>query len=154
MLNQLFPKTFDNQFRGHLFSLWLFAFIAATKVLLGLLAVFYPDGSSQAIVPPMLAVDTNLTAQPVNTMFAHLGLAQLSLGLLFLVVLVRYRSMIPLMYSLLLIEYLIEDGVASMQPLLAVLTPAAGDLALLLTIMGITGFVLSLRDESGLLPNS
>ncbi|MEM7358877.1 MAG: hypothetical protein AAF431_07265 [Pseudomonadota bacterium] len=153
MLNQLFPKVIDNHFHGHYLALWLFALITLSKVCLGLITVFYAEGSAQPAAQVLLASDSSPADTAMQSVFAHLGLAQLSLGLLFAVVLLRYRSMIPLMYSLLLVEYLLEDGVAGMQPLLVTITPAAADIALILTLMGITGFVLSLRDESGLIAN-
>ncbi len=73
-----------------------------------------------------------------------MGLDQLLLGLLFLVVLIRYRAMIPLMYVLIIVNHIALEGIAYMKPLVLAGTSGASTPALVLTALSISGLVLSL----------
>lgn len=82
---------------------------------------------------------------------ARMGLDQLLLGLLFVLVLFRYRAMIPLMYVLIVAHYIAQEGVAHMKPLVLAGTSGASTPALALTVLSISGLVLSLLGK-GYLP--
>ncbi|HEY1927862.1 MAG TPA: hypothetical protein VGG92_10395, partial [Caulobacteraceae bacterium] len=56
--------------------------------------------------------------QAVIGVGAFLGVEGLMLGLLFLLALVRYRAMIPLMYLVLAIEFLAHKGAGLWRPIL------------------------------------
>ena len=75
--------------------------------------------------------------------FAAWGLAQFVLGLLCLVVLVRYRSLVPLAFAFLLIEQLGRMGLRAYWPIERVAAPGAVINTALAGIM-VAGFVLSL----------
>lgn len=109
MLNQLFPERLDNAFRGQMLAIWLLIPIVAIKVLMGLNV----SGLNPWIDPRTVAVRADgiplaeLGAEAsghILFLFSSWGLALLSLSLLALAALVRYRTMIPLMYVLLTIE--------------------------------------------------
>ncbi len=144
MLSRIFPERIDNHFRGHKLALWLFVPIVLMKIARSLLHIFYADGGAQSISTIPLDTYSTGAAQNVVALFARMGLEQLMLGLLFVVVLVRYRAMIPLMYVLIVVQYIAEQGIVHMKPLALAGTSGASTPNLVLAAMGIIGLVLSL----------
>ena len=144
MLSRIFPEHIDNHFRGHKLALWLFVPITLMKIARSLLHIFSADGGAQSISTIPLDTYSTGAAQNVIALFARMGLDQLMLGLLFVVVLVRYRAMIPLMYVLIVVQYIAEQGIAHMKPLALAGTSGASTPALVLAVVSIIGLVLSL----------
>lgn len=109
MLTRLFPKQIDNDYPGHVIAIWLLVPLALMKLLQGAnVAGLFGPGMSRRILE-------NADKVPVGTfpaeaashlvfLFAAWGLGVFILGFLGILVLVRYRAMIPLTYLLLLIE--------------------------------------------------
>ncbi len=144
MLNRIFPERIDNHYRGYKLALWLFVPITIMKVAISLVHIFYADGGAQSISTIPLDTYTPGAAQNVIALFSRMGLDQLLLGLLFVVVLIRYRAMIPLMYVLMIVNYIALEGIVYMKPLVLAGTSGASTPALVLTALTISGLVLSL----------
>ena len=144
MLNRIFPERIDNDYRGHKFALWLFVPITFMKVAISLVHIFNADGGAQSVSTIPLDTYSAGAAQNVIALFARQGLDQLLLGLVFVVVLFRYRAMIPLMYVLIIAQYIALEGIVYMKPLALAGTSGASTLHLVLTVLSISGLVLSL----------
>jgi hypothetical protein len=103
MLTLLFPRVADNRYPGQRPGLWLFA-IMPLKIAMGLNVMLNARAVAQAAdgVP----VDSFAGPAAVAFLFAFAawGLCQFVLGLASLVVLLRYRSLVPLAFLLLLVE--------------------------------------------------
>jgi hypothetical protein len=84
-------------------------------------------------------------AASVVSMFAFWGLSQQLLAVIMVLVALRYRSMIPLMYLLILLEYGGRTAIGMIKPLaLSGIPPGAiGNLVFILTAM--VGLVLSMQ---------
>jgi hypothetical protein len=102
MLERIFPKTFDNSYRGHPLGLWIFVVVVlfravqcVNSILLTRMVATGADGI------PLDRFDAQ-GAKTVLAMFALLGLYSLAVPVISAVALVRYRSMIPFMYVMLL----------------------------------------------------
>ena len=147
MLNRIFPEQIDNHYRGHKFALWLFYPITFMNVAMDLVAIFKSDGGAQS--PDGIPLDTfvNGGAQAVIFVVALLGLSGLLLGLLFVLALFRYRAMIPLMYVLLVVDYLGHKGIGLMKPIVRVGTPSGIYVNAALFALTTIGLVLSLRGK-------
>jgi len=102
---RLLPDSFDNQQRGHPAALWLFYLATIVTVGRSLAHIFLADGGAQSIATVPLEQFTPEGAASVVSMFAFWGLSQLLLAFIMVLVALRYRSMIPLMYLLILLEY-------------------------------------------------
>ena len=105
MLEKLFPKTADNHYQGHPIAKW--AFVAMTLLIIGrsLAHIFLPDGGAQSIATIPLDHFSAEAATVIIGIFAQWGLAQLMFGLLYVIVLWRYQSLIPLMWAFLFFEW-------------------------------------------------
>jgi len=106
VFNLLLPQRVDNTYRGYKLGLWLFALVVLLKLGVSLDSIFngYTMASSGDGIP--LATFTPAGVRTVVSLYALWGLAHLMICLLCLLVLVRYRSMIPFMFALLLLEHL------------------------------------------------
>ena len=118
MLTRLFPKQIDNDYRGHVLALWLLVPLALMKFLQGAnVAGLLGTGNSRQILETVDNVPVGAfpaeAASYLVFLFAAWGVGVFILGLLGVVVLLRYRTMIPLMYLLLLIEQVGRQALAT-----------------------------------------
>ena len=144
MINRILPVYIDNRYRGHRLALWLFVLISLQKLAVSFTHLFRADGGAQSISTIPLDTYPPSAAQNIVGLFARLGLEQLLLAALFVLVLVRYRAMIPLMYVVLVAHYLATRGVSQMKPLVLAGTSGASTPALVVAILSIAGLALSL----------
>lgn len=105
MLEKLFPKQLDNDYRGAPIAKWIFIAMVVLTVARSLAHVFLPDGGAQSIATIPLDDFTANGAAATIHIFALWGLSQLLFGLLYVVVLWRYQALIPLMWLFILTEY-------------------------------------------------
>ena len=105
MFNQILPRQVDNTYRGYKLALWLFGLVLFMKIAMSLNSIF--NGYSVASSADGIPIDTypSAAARTVISLFALLGLSNFVICLLCTLVLLRYRSMIPLMFALFLLQY-------------------------------------------------
>jgi hypothetical protein len=117
MLDRLFPSPSAFNYRGSRFAVWLAALMVLVKVAIALGAIF--NGRFAASVADGIPIDayTPAGAQTVLALFGNLGLAQLALGIVGLLVVFRYRALLPCFLLLLVIEYLARKGLAWLIPI-------------------------------------
>jgi hypothetical protein len=151
MLNRILPERIDNHYRGHKFALWLFYPITFVNVAIALVAIFARDGGAQSADGVPLDTFGSGGAETVVAVLALLGLAKLLVGLLSVLALFRYRAMIPLMYVLILVDYLGHKGIGLMKPIVHIGTPAGSYVSVVLIALSIIGLLLSLLGK-GYLP--
>lgn len=109
MLSRIFPKQIDNSYRGYWLALWLYVPIVLMKLAMGFnVAGFNPWISNLYILKEVDAVPFDTFGAEASSMlilfFASWGLGLLILSALGVLVLLRYRAMIPLMFLLLTVE--------------------------------------------------
>jgi len=152
MLHRLLPPRIDNTYRGHRLALWLFAALVLMKGGIGLGTIF--NGRAAAISADGIPLDTFTPAgaQAFVALFAAWGLAQLMLNLIGLLVLIRYRAMVPFMFALLLLEHLSRKLILRILPIPRSETPPGFYINLALVAVMIVGLVLSLRTQDNLRP--
>jgi hypothetical protein len=147
MFDQILPRRVDNSYRGHRLALWLFGVLVFVKTSIGLGTIF--NGRNAALSADGIPLDSfgSAGAQAFLSIFAAWGLAQATLGLLCIVVLVRYRALLPFMYALLLLEHLCRKLIFAVMPIDR--TPDAPGYVINLALVGlmVVGLVLSLRNR-------
>ena len=148
MFNQLLPQSFDNTYRGHRLALWLFALLVVLKVIISLNSIF--NGYSVATSADGIPLDTypSGAAQTVVSIFALSALSAFMLCLLSILALARYRSMIPIMIALFLLEFLSKRLVLKVIPIVVTGTPPGFYVTLVLFAVMIVGLTLSLRNQA------
>ena len=145
MTASLLPKTADNSYRGYRLALWLFGLIVVMKTGIGLNSIF--NGRFVAVSADGIPLDSFSLAgaQAVVSLFGIWGLAQLFICVLCVVALVRYRTLIPFMYVLLLLEHLSRRLFLTVMPIPRVGAPPGVLVNVLLLSVMVVGLVLSLR---------
>ena len=118
LLHRLFPERIDNTYRGHPLAIWLFAPLDLMKLLMGVgVAGLNPWVTNRHILESVDGVPLETfpaqAASMIVFMSASWALALLVIALLGLVVLIRYRAMIPLMFLALTIEQIGRKALSS-----------------------------------------
>ena len=112
------PAQIDNHYRGLKSSQYAFFLIPAVTLVRSLIHVFAPDGGAQSIATIPLDSYSAEAASTVILMFSLWGLSQLLMGIVYLGVSLKYRSLIPAMYVLVIFEYAMRIVIGQMKPIL------------------------------------
>lgn len=115
---KILPAQIDNHYRGLKISQYAFFLITAVTLVRSLIHVFAPDGGSQSIATIPLDSYSAEAASTVILMFSLWGLSQLLMGIVYLGVSLKYRSLIPAMYVLVIFEYAMRIVIGQMKPIL------------------------------------
>lgn len=120
ILTRLLPAQADNTIQGMKLPVYLFTLIAIVSTVRSCVHLFAPDGGAGSIAGMDLSV---AGADGIVFAFALWGSAQLIYALIQLIVAFRYRSLIPLMYVLLILETLLRLFVGTTRPVSFAHTP-------------------------------
>jgi hypothetical protein len=152
MLHRIFPRQFDNTFRGHWLAIWILVPVVLLELVIGVNSIINTRTVAMgADGIPLDRFDAE-AATTVISLFALLGLSRLLFGLLGVMALIRYRAMIPFIYLLLLLLQLGSKALLLLHPAIRSIghNSASGTTVILVLIaMLLTGFVLSLLGERG-----
>jgi hypothetical protein len=151
MLDLLLPKSFDNTYRGQKLALWIFGLFVLMKSVIGIntiingrVVITSADGIPLDTYPPA-------AAQSLVAIWALLGLSHIILGVLGIIALIRYRSMIPFLFALFLLQQIGGRLILQYIPLVRIGAPPAFAVNLIQLSLLIAGLALSLwrrRDDS------
>ena len=120
LLEILLPAEVDNNLRGSKLPLYIFTLYAVLSTVRSCIHLFAPDGGAGSIAGMDLSVQG---AEEIIFAFALWGSSQLLLALIQLLVVFRYRSLVPLMYLMLILEILLRELVGVMRPVTFAHTP-------------------------------
>lgn len=148
MFDRLLPQPIDNTYRGYKIALWLFGLVVGVMIFQGVLVIFNGDSVVRNADGIPLDTYTPAAAQAVLALWAQRGLSRLIISSICVLALVRYRSAIPLMFVLLMLNYLAGQLVFQFVPLARAGTPPGPVVNLIMFALTVIGFVLSLRRRS------
>jgi hypothetical protein len=125
----LLPVPADNSIRGMKLPVYVFTLIAIVSTIRSFIHVLAPDGGAGSIA----GMDLSAGAPGIIFAFGLWGSAQLIYAVIQLVVAFRYRSLVPFMYVLLMLETLLRELVGHLKPATFVHRPpgAIGDYVIL-----------------------
>lgn len=144
MLARIFPARIDNDFRGPKLALWLFGIVVLMRVAIALGSIFNGYGAASGADGIPLDSFPPAASQTILSLFASLGLSRLMLGLLCVLALTRYRSMIPLLFLILLVEQLSRQAILYFLPVPREGSPPVSVINLVLLGFMVVGLALSL----------
>ena len=150
MITLIFPERADNTYGGHKLALWLFALLLLLKGAIGVNSVL--NGYGVATFADNIPLDTfsPAGAQAFVSLFALWGLSHLVICLLGVLVLVRYRSFIPLMYVVFLLEHLARKSFLFFHPIAKTGTSHGFAINMTIVVVMIIGLALALwRPKAG-----
>jgi hypothetical protein len=119
-LEILLPTKADNTLRGSKWPLYLFTLVAVIGTVRSCIHIFSPDGGAGSIAGMDMAVTG---ANEVIFAFALWGSAQLIYALFQWIVILRYRSLVPLMWAVQLLETLGRMLIGRIKPVTFAHTP-------------------------------
>lgn len=96
----LLPPSTNAQYTGARLSAWFLTFVAVTTIGPGLIHSFLPDGGAGVIA----GLDLSGPGAAIVGVFAWAGATQIVWGLALLTASLRYRSFVPPLLALLLLE--------------------------------------------------
>jgi hypothetical protein len=149
MLNRIFPKRLDNRYRGHWLALWLFVLVVLLRFSQGVDSIAFTH--KVATTADAIPLDSYgaAAAATVVALFALLGLYLSILPVLGIIVLVRYRAMIPLVYLLMLAVMIASRIVVLLHPTETTGSVSIGSAVNLGILAALAvGFVLSLTGKA------
>jgi len=130
LFETLLPPKVDNTIRGMKLPVYVFALIAIISTVRSFIHLLAPDGGAGSIAGMDLSV---AGANGIIFAFGLWGSSQLIYALIQLLVVIRYRSLVPFMYVLLILETLLREFVGRIKPVTFAHTPpgAIGDYIIL-----------------------
>jgi len=147
----LLPATADNTIRGSKLPYYILILVAGIGTVRSLIHIFAPDGGAGSIAGMDLTVSG---AAEIIFAFALWGSAQLIYALLQWVVIFRYRSLVPLMWGLQLLETLGRMLVGRLKPVTFAHTPPGAYQNYLYLALSILMLALALWTGRKALPRS
>jgi hypothetical protein len=147
MLNQLLPRQVDKTYHGSPHALWLFAVLVSMRLVISLNSIFNGHSVASSADGIPLHTFTPAGARTVVSLIALLGLSNLMIGLLCVLVLARYRALVPFMFALLLLQHLSRTLILQVMPIDRTGTPPGFAVNLVLLALTVVGLVLSLRSR-------
>ena len=148
MLSRLLPPLANFTYTGSRVSLWLLGLVLFMKIAIALGAIF--NGHYAASVADGIPIDsfTPQGTQAFLSVFASLGLSQLILGVLGVVLLLKYRPLVPMFLLVLLVEYLARKAVNAYMPIVRSGDAPGGAINWAIFGVMLLAFVLSFRQRS------
>jgi len=120
-LTRLFPVV-DKDYTGSRVPYYFLILVAIVSTIRSLIHIFAPDGGAGSIAG--IAVEVQGGAN-IIAIFAQWGAVQLLLALLYWLVILRYRFLVPTMLAVIVMEQLFRIGAGLLKPLV-VATPPPG----------------------------
>jgi hypothetical protein len=144
ILSRLFPPRIDNAYQGSKIALWILGIVVAVRATQSVLILVNGYSIAQSADGIPLNTYPAAAAQTIVALFALSAVNRLVISLICVVVLVRYRRAVPLMFVVLLLTYIAGQLVGRVFPIVRVGQPPA--VIVNLTLLGLTilGLVLSL----------
>ena len=149
MLGKILPKEVDNIYVGHKLALHFFFFITLVTIARSSIHIFASDGGAQSIATIPLDTFTQGGAEGVVFLFAQWGIAQLMVGLIYLIVAWRYRRLIPLMYVFIFFEWSSRIVLAFFKSIETIGIAPAVIAQLMMVLLIPVMFYLSVREKNG-----
>jgi hypothetical protein len=120
ILAVLLPPCADNVIRGMKLPVYIFILLALTSTVRSCIHMFAADGGAGSIAGMNLAVEG---ASGIVFAFGLWGSSQLIYAMIQLAVAFRYRSLVPAMYLLLIVETLLRQLIGHLKPVTFSHTP-------------------------------
>jgi hypothetical protein len=98
--NLLLPPSTNEQYRGSIGAVRLLTALAILTIVPGCIHTFLPDGGAGVIA----GIDLSQCGPVITALFAWAGATQIVFGIVMLLTSLRYRTFVPLVLALVLVE--------------------------------------------------
>ena len=142
LINTLLPKTADNYYEGSKLASVLFLLIAIVGTIRSCIHFLAPDGGAGTIAGMDLSVPG---ADGIIFAFSLWGSAQLLYAFIQLAVYFRYKTLIPFMYLLIILETLMRMVIGHIKPVHFAHTPPGAYANYMMLPLAAVMFFLSVK---------
>ena len=144
MNGRFLPRPIDNEYRGHSLALWFFWAVVIVRAMQGLSLII--GGAAIVKDADGIPLETfpSAASQSIVAVFMVSGLSRLVLSLLCVLVLVRYRSAVPLMLTVMALDQIGKEILLRIYPIVRVGDPIGPTVNLILLLMTLLGLGLSM----------
>jgi len=144
MLNRLLPAQAGNDYRGYKIGLWIFGLVILWKLAIALACIFngYEAANNADGIP--LGTFGAAGAHAFVTEYAVWGVGQVALLAICIVALIRYRSLVPFLFAVLLFEHVARRAAYAILPLPHVSGAAGGTINLVMLAAMLVGLALTM----------
>jgi hypothetical protein len=149
MLDRFLPKPIDNKYSGSRIALWFLGLIVFVHTLQSVMVLVNGYSIAQSADGIPLETYPAAAAQTILAILMTASLRRLIISLICAVVLLRYRSAVPLMFVILAVSYLGGQVIFQFVPIVRVGTPPGVVMNLIMFGFTIAGLVLSLWRRGG-----
>jgi hypothetical protein len=148
-VNAILPPVIDNVYRGSKAGLWIFIFVLLIKTLMSVNSIINAPAVASTADGIPLATFPAGAASTIVSLFALQAMSRLVFCIFGVLVLVRYRSMVPMMYVLLLFEHLARRAILYFNPIPHSEASSGNTISLVLLAVMTAGFLFSLWHRHG-----
>ncbi len=152
LLERVFPRAANNDYRGSTVAFYGFVLVIAQQAFSATVHYFTHDSGKVQIAGMIHFEGDPDPNEMVWAMGASAGLWELIILGLFIVVLWRYRNLIPLMYVVVILEMVLSYGVTTMHPIgpeYFTSTPPAKIALLPKLVIGVVMLAITVRNSKG-----
>jgi len=145
MLNDFLPQHADNAYHGHKVALWMFAVVVFMRVVMSLNSLLNARTTARYADGIPLHTYTPAAEQTTVFLFSLLGFYGFMICLPCILVLIRYRSLVPVMFALLLLQSIGARLIIHLVPIVRTGTSPGIYVNLVLLALMVVGLALSIR---------
>ena len=131
---------------GSRLAYYFFVLVAVVSTIRSLIHILALDGGASSIAG--ISVDVEGGAN-IIAMFAQWGASQLVLALLYWLVILRYRFLVPFMLAIVFVEQVLRIGIGQLKPVVVAAPPPGEIGSYILLPLSVLALLLSLRRTSG-----
>ncbi len=141
---EFLPKSASNNYAGQKVALFIFGFLLAVKTAISFGSIF--NGNAAASSADGIPLDTYgpAGAQTVLSLFGLVGVANLVICLIGIAVLIRYRSLVPFMFGILLLYQVSRYAVLYFLPVARTGAPPGSAINLGILALMVVGLAVSM----------
>lgn len=147
LTEKILPRKITDNYSGNDIAKWAFYALTIFTIIRSLIHTFAADGGAQSIATIPLDTYSAAAAATVILIFSLWGLSQLLMGLFYGIVSLRYKSLIPLMYCFMIVEYIMRIILGQLKPIETVGTAPGGIGSYILVPVLIILLLLSLNEK-------
>jgi hypothetical protein len=140
----MFPRTIVNVYRGRIIALWLLGGVLGVRIMQSALVLVTPATTVANVDGIPLGTYPAGAAQTIVAMYALYALTRLVISVIGVLVLLRYRELVPFMFMALLVNYLAVQVLVQWVPITRSGSPPAAMVTRTLIASTIIGLALSL----------
>jgi hypothetical protein len=143
-MNAIFPRHAGNTYAGRTLALWLLGFVVLIRAFMGSSSAFNAAAIVTGAHGIPLASYPTAAAQTIVALFTGLGVDLMFWCALAIVILIRYRALVPMMFLFFMLAFIARRVQSLYVPVPTTGTPPAPHVTMALFVVMVIGFVLSL----------